>query len=253
MSNTPDQTYKLSKDPIASFGTAEQVGTFLMEEAFHYVHSAAEYEIASILFGQRIMNIAPDPHWEYPENATSLTDWVERKDELIGKALDPTTAERMSAAWVSSQKDASTCGLRLAKNAKLQSLTDVVGHVVNLTICLESILNRHLYFLVKAGDLDTDSYRSIDRAELMPKLLFCFKNEIAKKNLHVRRIKQLIGFRNHSVHYRIESPDSLLPTSEDLIEIWKQFGNILALTSGEPTQSLLCSYADEYVSRWIET
>lgn len=253
MSNTLGKTHRLSTDPIASFGTAEQVATFLMEEAFHYIHSAAEYQIASILFGQRIMNIDPDPHWKYPEAAISLTDWVERKNELIGRALDPATAELMSAAWLSSQEDALTCGLRLPKNAKLQSLTDVVGHVVNLTICLESILNRHLYFLVKAGDLDTDLYRSIDRAELMPKLLFCFKNEIETKDLYVSRIKQLIGFRNHSVHYRIESPDSLLPASEDLIEIWKQFGNILSLTSGEPTQSLLCSYVDDYVTRWIET
>jgi hypothetical protein len=241
------------KDPIVGFGTAEDVAGFLLDEAFRYVHAAAAYEVASSLFGQRIMSINPDPTWKYPKMPTSLADWTESKDKIINAALDPTTTELMSLAWQSAQEEALTCGLRLVKDQKLQSLTDIVGHVVNLTICLESILNRHLFFLRETGGLDPDLYRSIDRSELMPKLLFCFKNEIAAKNLYVGRIKQLVSFRNHSVHYRIDSPDSLTPSSEDLIQIWKELGNVMALTTGEPTKELINSYAEEYVSRWIKT
>jgi hypothetical protein len=243
----------LSKDPIVGFGTAENVANFLMDEAFRYADAAAAYEVASGLFGERIMRISPDPNWKYPTMPTSLADWTESKDKIISEALDPRTAELMSAAWQSSQKDALTCGLRLKKTQKLQSLPDVVGHVVNLTICLESVLNRHLFFLRETGQLDPDSYRSIDRAELMPKLLFCFKNEIAAESLPVSRLKQLVGFRNHSVHYRVDSPDSLAPGSEDLIEIWKQFGSVLALTTGEPTQDIIAFYTKNYISKWIET
>jgi hypothetical protein len=223
-----------------------------MHEAFRYAHQAAAYEVASKLFGERIMSIDPDPSWSYPSMPTTLVEWLESKEERIDKALDPDTARLMSEAWQTSQEDASSCGIRLSKKQKLNALTDIVGHVVNLTICLESILNRQLFFLREVGQLTPDLYRSIDRAELMPKLLFCFKEEIVSKKIRVSRIRQLVSFRNNSVHYRIDSPDALKPSHEDLIEIWRELGEVLALTTGEPTQDDIRSYADGYIRKWIE-
>jgi hypothetical protein len=49
-----------TRDPIAGFGTAEQVASFLLHESFHYAHQAAAHEAAGMLFGHRIMSIDPD-------------------------------------------------------------------------------------------------------------------------------------------------------------------------------------------------
>jgi hypothetical protein len=239
------------KDPIVAFGTAEEVASVLLHQAFQYARQAASYEIASDLFSERIADIEPDPNWRRPAVPTTLADWMPRKEQVVDKALDPVTAQRMSEAWESSLRDAASSGRRFERKRQLHSLTDIVGHVVNLTLCLESVLNRQLFFLRESGELAPDHYKSIDRAELMPKLLFCFKEEILGKRLHVTRVRQLVSLRNNAVHYRLDSPAALTPSSEDLIEIWREFGGVLARTSGEPTQDDIGSYSREYVARWL--
>ena len=240
-------------DPIEGFTRAEDVAGFLLHEAFHHAHEAASYEVASDLFAERIMEIAPAPGWETPEIPSTLTDWLARKEDVLDNVLDPVTSERMSHAWYSSLADASTSGRRFARTRKLQSLGDIVGHVVNLTLCLEAILNRHLYLLRESGLLDPDHYIAIDRAELMPKLLFCFKEDLVAGRLRVGRIKQLVTFRNRAVHYRVDSVDALAPSAEDLLAIWREFGQVLARTTGEPTEELIRAYSDEFVAKWILT
>ena len=54
-------------DSIHGFDTAENVAKFLLYEAFRHVHEAANYEVASDLFSERIANINPDPSWKSPE------------------------------------------------------------------------------------------------------------------------------------------------------------------------------------------
>jgi hypothetical protein len=42
------------KNPIESFSSAEHVATFLLHESFRYVHEAAAYEVAGILWLIRV-------------------------------------------------------------------------------------------------------------------------------------------------------------------------------------------------------
>jgi hypothetical protein len=233
------------KDAIGGFGTSEHVASVLLHEAFHYAHQAASYEIASDLFSERIVDIEPDPNWPLPAMPATLADWIARIEEVEEKVLDPVTLQRMSEAWQSSLRDASSSDRKLDRKRKLRSLTDIVGHVVNLTLCLESVLNRQLFFLRESGELAANLYESIDRAELMPKLLFCFKEEILGKRLHVTGIRRLVRLRNKAVHYRLDSPGALIPSSQDLVEIWREFGDVLAHTSGEPTQDDIGSCSQE--------
>lgn len=240
-----------TRDPIAGFGTAEHVASFLLHESFYYAHQAASYEVAGILFGERIMSIDPDPSWEIPEIPDSLIEWLKRRDEIDETILDPITSQRMSDAWQTAQRDAWKSDKKLDNAHAFQSITDIVGYVVNLTVCLESILNRHLYLLRESTELSPDHFKSVDRAELMPKLLFCFKEQILGRSLHISRIKQLVSLRNKAVHYRVDEFGSLSLKIEDMIGIWREFGGVLALTSGEPTQEDIQSLADDFINRWV--
>jgi hypothetical protein len=198
MNGMNDKTVDICGEKIEGFNTAEDVANFLLHEAFHHIHQAAAYAVASDLFGERILEIEPDPTWKTPDlpAPTTLKEWIEQREETPEDILDPATLTRLSEAWLSSKRDALTAGRRILKKQQLRSVSDIVGHVVNLTLCLEAVLNRQLFFLRESGQLAPELYNFIDRAELMPKLLFCFKEEIVEKRLQVSRIKQLVGFRN---------------------------------------------------------
>jgi len=239
------------KDPIEGFGTAEYVAIFLLQESFRFANQAAAYEVASMLFEERISDIEPDPTWEAPNIATSLTKWLKTRNDIDNTILDPVTSKRMWDAWQTAQNESWVSSKKLKKNQLLASIPDVVGYVVNLTVCLESILNRHLYFLRESNKLSPDHFISIDRAEIMPKLLFCFKEDILQKNLHISRIKRLVSLRNKAVQYRVEEFDSLSLHIEDMIGIWHELAQIFALISGEPTSNDIQNMIEDFLERWI--
>ena len=101
------------RDPIASFGTAEQVARFLLHESFGYAHRAAAHEVAGVLFGERITSIDPDPSWVMPKVPDSIDDWLKRREEINEKILDPATIRRMSEAWQMACSDAWDSGKKL--------------------------------------------------------------------------------------------------------------------------------------------
>jgi len=239
------------RDPIAGFGAAEEVAVFLLHESFEYAHRAAAHEVAGILFGDRIMSIDPDPSWKMPEIPDTITEWLKRREEIDETVLDPITIQRMSDAWQAAQRDAWESDKQLENGHALTSITDIVGYVINLTVCLESILNRHLFLLRESNELSPDHFKSIDRAELLPKLLFCFKDEILARRLHTSRIKQLVSLRNRAVHYRVDETGSLSLNVEDMIGIWRELGEVVALTTGEPTQNDIQELAEHFIKRWV--
>jgi hypothetical protein len=85
----------------------------------------------------------------------------------------------------------------------------------------------------------------------MPKLLFCFKEQILSRSLHVSRIKQLVSLRNKAVHYRVDEFGSLSLNVGDMLGIWRELGGILAQTTGEPTKADIEVRADGFINRWV--
>ncbi|MEL6929846.1 MAG: hypothetical protein AAFO95_14560, partial [Cyanobacteria bacterium J06600_6] len=99
--------------------------------------------------------------------------------------------------------------------------------------------------------IESFHYQSIDRSELMPKLMFCFKEEIVNKNIDISRIRELVKFRNSAIHYRIETPKKLKISTEDLIGIWSQIASIFSLIKGEPTEHYIKELENDFVDKWI--
>jgi hypothetical protein len=242
---------KSGDDPLIGFGVSEHVASFLLHEAFQFAHQAAAYEVAGELFGERIESIEPEPGWQMPTIPEELTDWLASRDEIDERLLDPATLERMAEAWVTSQQDAYTSGRKIQKMQELRSITDIVGHVINLGTCIEAVINRHLFLLRESGKLTPDHYIMLDRTEVLPKILFSFKDEIAAKKLHVSRLKYLVSLRNQAVHFRTSSADALAPTCEDLLEVWREVGTVFSLVEGEPTKEDVNELIKEFKNRWV--
>lgn len=242
----------MDKDPLIGFGISEHVATVLLHEAFRFANEAAAYEVAGQLFGERIEVIDPEAGWKFPEIPTGLTDWLASRAEIDDKLLDPVTSSRMAEAWHLAQRDAYSCGRKIARTQKLQSITDIVGHVINLSTCVEAVINRHLFLLRESGSLPNDHYLMLDRTEILPKVLYCFKEDIARKKVHISRLKYLVSLRNQAVHFRTSSAGALLPTCQDLLEVWREIGAIFGKIEGEPTEQDVNDLVNEFSGKWLK-
>jgi hypothetical protein len=241
------------KNPISQFGYAEQLAIHLLREAFWFAHEAAAYEIAGQIFRERIATISPAPEWVLSTDAipTGLKDWLSTRERTGGDMLDPVTLDRLAEAWQMSQREARKSDRKIRETHKLSSTNDVVSHVINLATCVEAVTNRHLFYLRESGKLDSDHYKLLDRAELMAKILFCFKEEIQEKKLHLSSLKYLIALRNRAVHFKVDSPEGLVPTIEQLKAAWRDVGLLFSRIEGEPTQEQLADLTKRFVERWI--
>ncbi|MGB0560275.1 MAG: hypothetical protein ACPGVO_00530 [Spirulinaceae cyanobacterium] len=240
------------RNSIEDFGVAEDVSNHLLYQSFLHIHEAANAAVANDIFGEKIWSIEPDSSWKSPPIPNNLADWLQCQDEIIDNAIDPKTATLLSDAWYSALDSALRSGRKLEKNRKLTSTTDIVSYSINLTVCLESVLNRYIFFLKETGQLPPEHYNMIDRSEIMPKLLFCFKDQISDGVIKINRIKQLVSMRNRSVHYRTDSYIALNPSIEDLIGIWNQVGSVFSLIPGEPSEEYLQYLVRKFVEQWID-
>jgi hypothetical protein len=240
-----------SKDPLISFGTSEQVAYFLLHEAFEYANEAAAYEVAGELFAERIESIDPQPGWQMPAMPETLNEWLAQRNAVEDNILDPVTLNRLTQAWHTSQQDARPFGRKISKTKRLQSITDVVGHVLNLGTCIETVINRHLFHLREIGRLSPDHYRMLDRTEVLPKILFSFKDEISQGTLHLSNLKYLVSLRNKAVHFKTSPLVALEPTCEQLLGVWKDAAALFGLVEGEPTPSDADQLITDFAARWL--
>jgi hypothetical protein len=112
-----------------------------------------------ILFGKKLENIKlADPTWNSSEMPNSLDEWLINQDKIIDNVVDPQTSDELTDAWQISLQEAYNSEIKISKRSQLTSTTDIVGHIVNLTICLEGSLNRHLFYLRESQKLEISYY-----------------------------------------------------------------------------------------------
>ena len=165
--------------------------------------------------------------------------------------LSEAVLTKLRQAWRSSLAEARLSEVKLSKTHHLRS-PSIVGHVITLVACMETVVNRHLFHLRESGQLDSHHYASLDRVELLPKILFAFKEQVSTKRLSTSNLKYLISLRNNAVHFKETSIDSIAPTAEELLRIWREVGQLFSFIEGEPTQTEVGGYADEFLRQWVE-
>src|SRR5207253_2584584 len=86
---------------FATFSRFEEVASYLLQEAFRYAHTAAQYEVADIIFGEHLKAIEPEPGWKPPSTRTpeSLSEFVLNRDKMVG--LSDATIGKLANAWYS--------------------------------------------------------------------------------------------------------------------------------------------------------
>jgi hypothetical protein len=234
-------------DPFAKHSELEQIAVFYLEQAFRYAHFAAEYEIAGEIFGERIMAIDPHPEFKPPPLSDSLSESLRA---MADWAPDDPTIDRLAAAWRDAQDEAPRSRRRLRRESTLSS-PDILAHAVLLSACVECVVNRHLFKLREDGMIDGGHFNSLDRVELLPKILFVFKSEVMSKKLSTSRLKQLIGVRNASVHYKEASVGSQLLAIDELLAIWQNVSQVLGLVQGDPSPAYIDDLAKGFKLRWV--
>ncbi len=192
------------------------------------------------------MSIDPEPDWKVPPLPATLPELLRSEIQVLSEA----TTSRLAQAREDAQIAASSSGLRLAKTHAIGSV-EIVGHIINLSACVESVINRHLFFLKESGKLENHHYSSLDRTEVIPKILFAFKDEILSKQLSISCLKRLFRLRNQAVHFKASSARSIKPTVEELLGIWREVARLLEFVEGEPTQQQVNELADAVASKWF--
>ena len=104
-------------------------------------------------------------------------------------------------------------------------------------------------YTTESGKLENSLYLSLDRTEMVPKILFAFKKEVQSKNLPISRLSHLFRLRNDAVHFKASSTESKRPTREELIGIWREVGLLLEVVEGNPTRQDMEALADDVSSK----
>lgn len=234
-------------DAPASYHRLEEVAVFFLHDAFEHVYLAAQLEVAGLIFGERIMSIEPEPDWEVPSLPDTLPDLLHSNIQVISDA----TASKLAQAWHESQLAAPSSGRKLSKEHRIESI-EIVGHVINLAACVESVINRHLFLLKESGKLEEHHYANLDRAGVIPKILFAFKEEILSRKLPISRLQYLFRLRNQAVHFKASSAKSVKPTVEDLLGTWHEVAQLFELVEGEPAKQDIEELVNRVSAKWFE-
>jgi hypothetical protein len=127
-----------------------------------------------------------------------------------------------------------------------------VGHIINLAVFVESVVNHHLYLLRETRRIEDHHYLSLEKAGVIPKIPFAFKDDVLSKRLAIGRLRQLVKLRNQAVHYKETSARSVGPTVEDLLGIWEEIAQLLVFAGVEPTPDEFNKEVARFVDNWVE-
>jgi hypothetical protein len=209
--------------------------------------TALRLECAGIIFGRQIHSIDPPDGWEGPDLSNSESDLLNSDEE----ALPEETLDKLEAAWEEAQKRAFSGEVTVPMDHTIRRV-EIASHILNLYSVVETVVNRHLYIEKEAGRLDEGVYRSLDRARLLSKMVYVFKEEISSDEFRLDRFKHLNSFRNAAVHYSSESRDRLMPSVKELIYIWRNVGDMLELLGGEPTKEELEDLYHSVLNQYVD-
>lgn len=214
-------------DHLSTYGKMGEAADFYLYEAFLHADRAFEYQLSSYYFSELLNKI--DPSLEDREVAAK-TNYSSNTVEFLRSGLDdPLTEETLNKihiAWQVAQENAMKNSHHFEAKTEINNIF-LLGHVNNLGFFLETLVNRHLLFLNMDKKLNDFSYKTLERAQILNRTIYIFKEEFDAGKLHLDKISRLTKLRNSAVHYTPENANSFKVTLEELLSIWKQLASIL--------------------------
>ncbi len=210
------------KHDILTYSKLAEGAQFFLDQSFRGIHEALAYEYASELFGQRIASIEPtDEDRAISAQSKPPTDAIGLLRDTTEDVLTSTTTSALSRAWQEAQNASWTGSYRFSKDHEVSSIL-VLGHLNNLGFFLETLINRHLLFLLQTKAIDSFSYGRIATAKTMERIVYLFKEDLRNQSVQLNEIAHLFSLRNKTVHFTPDNASALRPKISELIRIWRQ-------------------------------
>ena len=125
-------------------------------------------------------------------------------------------------------------GPKLDKSFEIKAV-GLAGFFTDLHACVETVMNRTLYCLKHDGSIDSETYKALDSANLLPKLLFVFKSQFKSGELSLSKFRLLNSKRNKAVHYRANSRSEISLEFKEVFSLGREVAKLLDVAGGEPT------------------
>lgn len=231
---------------IDTYSKLAMGASYYLEEAFHHIHSALSFELAAFLFSVELDKIDPTKNdRELIEQLDLSEDPVELLQQDIKDVLTENTTERIALAWQKSLKISRNLNHKFKKNHRIDSIS-ILGHLNNFGFFVETLVNRHLLFLLHTKQLDNFSYQRISMAKILEKIVYIFKEKLNSGDMQISEIKNLFSLRNKTVHYTPNNARDLKPRISELIQIWK---GVVALLQNLETKE---NFSEDLFSKRLE-
>lgn len=244
------------QDHLGTYHKMAEAAGFYLHQSFSHIDHVFEYELASIFFSELLNEI--NLTQKDIEIAGKLFIPNGTVDLLKSDMSDPMTTEtlqKVHLAWDTAQLKASTRGYFFPTNT-IVSNTSLLGHVNNLGFFIETLVNRHLIFLNMSDELNNFSYKTLERSQLLNRLIYIFKEEIDKNLIQLDKTSKLLKLRNSAVHFTPYNAEKFKVSLEELLGIWGEFAKILRQMYKReqfyetPFFELLDQYKTEFKGRW---
>lgn len=196
---------------------------------FRHLENEIRYYIASELYSGKLklIEITDDDRKISNEFGSKIKDHL----DLIHLDVSPLTdetLERLSNAWIESQREAEYTDIKFPVKQELKG-RDLLGHVTNFAFVIEILVNRHLFILNLHNEVDDFTFNSLDKASVLVKLLYLFKDEVKNKEINPDRISNLFKLRNLAVHFTRNNSQKFKTTIEELVGIWKEASILMSV------------------------
>ncbi|NQV19314.1 MAG: hypothetical protein HQ534_12330 [Armatimonadetes bacterium] len=216
-----------NKHDIETYFKLAEGANFFLDESFHYINESLSYEFASKLFSEKIESIEPsEEERKINANSNLPEDTIGLLQAEIPDVLQGETLNLMSKAWEQAQILSKTRNHKFGMNHEINSI-EMLGHLNNFGFFIETLVNRHLLYLMQSNYIDDFSYARISIAKIMERLIFIFKESLNENKVHLNEIAKLFSLRNKTVHYTPDNARALKPKVFEMIQIWKQSKKII--------------------------
>lgn len=245
-------------DALMKFAKLEEASKYFLEESFHYIHKAFEFNLAGTLMKEGLIKIKlTDEDKNLASGSiTSATTDLEMLRGGYESPLSVETIEKLQAVWSSALNEAEILGGAFGYDEEASSV-DVLGFVSNFAFFLEALVNRHVKFLQIEGEINSIIYKNLERTSAINKLMFLFKDEINKNLIDIGSIVSLSRLRNRAVHFTHENTATISINISQLKALWVQSSKIATAFhkvekfDEEPFSDVICENMDFFIKRWI--